>query len=102
MSIFEKVKAERGNRSAKELLLSDEFEGRSVAHSGTVKKPSVLEYMDAIIDTKYELLLETDTKLVCKGIDETSDGRYPVIDVWTHDGKQRTACDFVFGAMEEK
>ncbi len=65
MSVFEKVKAARGDRSAKDLLLSDELEGRSIACSKMVKKLSVLEYMDAKIKTKYELLLETDTKLFC-------------------------------------
>ena len=40
----------------------------------------------------YELLLETDTKLVYQGVDVTVEGRFPVKDVWTNDGNKITSC----------
>ena len=43
-----------------------------------------------------------DTKLVCQGVDVTAEGRFPVIDVWTHDGNKITSCDFLFGQMGEE
>ena len=43
---------------------------------------------------EYEATAETETKLVCQGLDVTEEGRFPVMDVWTYDGSKITACDF--------
>ena len=99
MSMFNKIKAR--NREAIEAHLSDNFIGRSIAHDTTYDKAGVLEYEATAETERYELLLETETKLVCRGIDVTEEGRFPVMDVWTHDGSKITACDFLFGRMGE-
>ena len=99
MSMFDKIKPR--NREAIEAHLSDNFIGRSIAHDTTYDKEGVLEYAATAETERYELLLETETKLVCQGIDVTEEGRFPVMDVWTHDGSKITACDFLFGRMGE-
>ena len=100
MSMFEKIKLR--NKEAFETHLSDDFIGRSIAHNTTYNKEGVLEYEAISKPESYELLLETDTKLVCQGVDVTAEGRFPVIDVWTHDGNKITSCDFLFGQMGEE
>ena len=99
MSMFDKIKAR--NREAIEAHLSDNFIARSIAHDTTYDKAGVLEYCNTFKAESYELLLATETKLICQGIDVTEEGRFPVMDVWTHDGSKITACDFLFGRMGE-
>ena len=100
MSMFNKIKAR--NREAIEAHLSDNFIGRSIAHDTTYDKAGVLEYCDTFKVESYELIFETETKIVCQAIDVTEEGRRPVMDVWTHDGSKIIACDFLFGQMDEE
>ncbi|MDB2530742.1 hypothetical protein N9X46_08540 [Paracoccaceae bacterium] len=100
MSMFDKIKAR--NREAFEPLLSENFIGRSIANNNEYTRDNVLEYCDTFKVESYELIFETETKIVCQAIDVTEEGRRPVMDVWTHDGSKIIACDFLFGQMDEE
>ena len=88
--MFDKIKA--GNKKAWEAHFCDNFTARSIAHDTTYGKAGVLEH---------EATAETETKLVCQELNATEEGQFPVMDVWTHDGSEITACDFLFRRMAE-
>ena len=100
MSMFDKIKAR--NREAFEPLLSDDFIGRSLANNNEYTRDNVLAYCHRFKVESYELLCETETKIVCQAIDVTDESRAPVMEVWTHDGNKITASDFLFGQMDEE
>ena len=62
----------------------------------------MLEYCDKFKVESYELICETEIKIVCQAIDVSEKGRRAVMDVWTHDGSKIIACNFHFGQMDEE
>ena len=101
MTMLEKIKAARGNKTALEPLLSHDLVISSTQHKETFCKQNALEWNDAVTSEKYELLFETDTQLVCHGRERNQDGLWAVIDAWEHDGNKLTACCFMLALVEE-